>query len=50
MELREVKPLPQVCQQCAEVKEFGVECACYNCDYSLERFEFVPEEEKSPLN
>lgn len=45
MKLREVKPLPQVCQECKEVKEEGVECACYNCDHALERFEIVEEKE-----
>lgn len=45
MRFEEVSPLPQVCQECAEVKEYGVECACYNCDYALERFRMLPDEE-----
>jgi hypothetical protein len=45
MRFEEVKPLPQVCQECEEVKEYGVECACYNCDYALERFRMFPDEE-----
>lgn len=48
MRFREANPLPQVCQQCAEVKEHGVECACYNCDYALERFEILPDD--APYN
>lgn len=39
IELVEVKPLPQVYQECKEVKEFGIDAACYNCEYALERFE-----------
>ena len=41
IKLIEVEPLPQVCQECQEVKEYGVDCACYNCDYALERFRVV---------
>jgi len=42
----EVFPLPQICQDCQEVKEFGVDAACYNCDYCLERFKPVFDTEK----
>ena len=45
IELVEVQPLPQVCQQCQEVKEAGVDAACYNCDHALERFKIVKVEE-----
>ena len=41
IKLIEVEPLPQVCQECQEVKEYGVDCACYNCDYALERFMMI---------
>ena len=44
MELVENKPLPQVCQ---EVKEWGIELACYNCDYALFRFSIVDSSEKA---
>lgn len=39
IEFVEVQQLPLRCQECQEVKEFGADCACYNCDYALERFE-----------
>lgn len=45
MRIIQREPLPQVCAECEEVKEFGTECACYNCDYALERFEILPDEE-----
>lgn len=41
MEIEEVKPLPQVCQECEEVKKYGVENACYNCENALERFKIL---------
>ena len=44
--LRERKPLPQRCKDCQEVKEFGIDAACAECDYCLERFEITREEEK----
>lgn len=44
MEVIEVSPLPQVCQECEEVKEYGVDAACYNCDYALERFIIINNE------
>lgn len=47
IELVEVKPLPQVCQECKEVKEAGADAACYNCDHALERFKMIRTEEKS---
>lgn len=45
-EIREKKPLPEVCAKCQEVKEWGVDAACYNCDHALERFEIVEVEEE----
>lgn len=50
IELKEVKPLPQVCQECQEVKEWGVECACYNCDHALERFEMITVDDPRKLS
>lgn len=46
----EVKPLPQVCQECQEKKEaeamgLGPDAYCYNCDFFLERFQMVKVEE-----
>ena len=49
LEIREIQPLPQRCQECEEVKEHGVDCACYNCDYALERFELVKVDEPQKL-
>lgn len=47
MEIVENNPLPQRCQDCQEVKEFGVDCACYNCDYALERFTIIDSKEET---
>ena len=47
MEPIENNPLPQVCQECEEVKEWGIELACYNCDYALERFKILDSSEKA---
>ena len=47
IELVENKPLPQVCQECQEVKEWGIELACYNCGYALFRFSVVDSSEKA---
>ena len=44
IELIENEALPQVCALCKEVEEFGVDAACYNCDYALERFRMVDSE------
>ena len=41
----EVEPLPQECQECKEVEEWGVDCACYNCDFALKRFKMIRVEE-----
>lgn len=49
LEIREIQPLPQRCQECEKVKEDGVDCACYNCDYALERFELVKLDEPQKL-
>ena len=45
-DMRERNPLPEVCAKCQEVIEEGVDCACYNCEHALERFELIDDEEE----
>ena len=47
IELVENTPLPQVCQECQEVKQWGIELACYNCGYALCRFSIIDNKEKT---
>lgn len=44
IDIVERKPLPRVCRNCQEVKEYGVDAACYNCENALKRFKLVKEE------
>ena len=51
MRLREVKPLPKRCRKCPEAKEgkkMGLteDAYCYNCDYALERWEIIKDEDE----
>lgn len=52
MELREVRPLPKRCRECPEAKKakklgFAEDAYCYNCDFALERWEIVKDDDES---
>lgn len=45
IEFLELHPLVKVCAECEEVKKWGVDCACAECDYALCRFQMVKVED-----
>ena len=47
MHYEEVKPLPWRCRLCLRCKIHGVDNACYNCDYALDRFMLIKDKDES---